>query len=141
MRRTAVVNQIRSLLLERGITVRKGRCHIDAALPKILEDATTKLSGALRLLLAQLKLELDQLGVRIEEADAVIGQTARKNEACQRLIAIPGIGPIAATAIIAASGNGAAVRKGREFAAWMGVVTREHSTAGKQKLLARYQQT
>jgi transposase len=108
MRRTAVVNQIRSLLLERGITVRKGRCHIDAALPNILEDATTKLSGALRLLLAQLKLELDQLGVRIEEADAVIGQTARKNEACQRLIAIPGIGPIAATAIIAASGNGAA---------------------------------
>jgi transposase len=135
MRRTAVVNQIRSLLLERGITVRKGRCHLDAALPKILEDATTKLSGALRLLLAQLKLELDQLAIRIEEADAVIEQTAGKNEACQRLIAIPGIGPIAATALIAAIGNGAAFRKGREFAAWMGVVPREYSTGGKQKLL------
>jgi transposase len=133
MRRTAVVNQIRSLLLERGITVRKGRCHLDAALPKILEDATTKLSGASRL--AQLKLELDQLAVRIEEADAVIEQTAGKNEACQRLIAIPGIGPIAATALIAAIGNGAAFRKGREFAAWMGVVPREHSTGGKQTLL------
>jgi|SRR5271157_1669018 len=60
-RRTAVINQIRGLLLERGITLRKGRCHVDAALPGILEDATTKLSGALRLLLAQLKLELDHL--------------------------------------------------------------------------------
>jgi transposase len=65
MRRTAVVNQIRGLLLERGITLRKGRCHLDAALPRILEDATMKLSGASRLLLAQLKLELDQLAVRV----------------------------------------------------------------------------
>src|SRR5438128_11660999 len=135
MRRTAVVNQSRSLLLERGITVRKGRCHVDAALPRILEDATTKLSGAVRLLLAQLKLELDQLALRIEEADAVIEQTAKENEACRRLVAIPGIGPIAATALIAAIGNGAAFRKGREFAAWMGVVPREYSTGGKQTLL------
>src|SRR5271169_3368111 len=70
MRRTAIVNQIRGLLLERGITVRKGRRHLEAALPGILEDATTKLSGALRLLLAQLQLELDQLALRVEEADA-----------------------------------------------------------------------
>jgi transposase len=56
MRRTAVVNQIRGLLQERGITLRKGRCHLDAALPGILEDGTSKLSGAVRLLLAQLKL-------------------------------------------------------------------------------------
>ena len=59
MRRTAVINQIRGLLLERGITLRQGRCHVDAALPGILEDASAKLSGAVRLLLAQLKLELD----------------------------------------------------------------------------------
>jgi transposase len=76
MRRTAVVNQIRGLLLERGITLRKGRCHLDAALPRILEDATIKLSGASRLLLAQLKLELDQLAIRLEEADALIQKTA-----------------------------------------------------------------
>src|SRR5664279_4546865 len=134
-RRTAVINQIRGLLLERGITLRKGRCHVDAALPGILEDATTKLSGALRLLLAQLKLELDHLDKRIDEADGVIKKTAGENEACQRLIAIPGIGPVTATAVIAAIGNGAAFRKGREFAAWMGLVPREHSTGGKQKLL------
>ncbi len=59
MRRTAVINQIRGLLLERGITLRKGRCYVGAALPGILEDADAKLSGALRMLLAQLKLELD----------------------------------------------------------------------------------
>jgi transposase len=134
-RRTAVINQIRGLLLERGITVRKGRRYIEAALPEILEDAERQLSGAVRLLLAQLKLELDQMTKRLQEADALIEQTARENEACQRLIKIPGLGPVTATAVIAAIGNGAAFRKGREFAAWMGVVPREYSTGGKQKLL------
>ncbi len=135
MRRTAVINQIRGLLLERGITLRKGRSYVGAALPGILEDADAKLSGALRMLLAQLKLELDHLDLRIDEADALIKKIARENEACQRLVAIPGIGPVTATALIAAIGNGGAFRKGREFAAWMGVVPREHSTGGKQKLL------
>lgn len=135
MRRTAIVNQIRGLLLERGITLRKGRCHVDAALPGILEDADSKLSGALRMLLAQLKAELDQMAIRIAEADVALNKAAHKNEACQRLVAIPGIGPVTATALIAAIGSGAAFHKGREFAAWMGVVPREHSTGGKQKLL------
>jgi len=134
-RRTAVINQIRGLLLERGITVRKGRRYIEAALPGILEDADAKLSGTLRLLLAQLKLELDQTALRLQEAEALIEQTVQENEACQRLVKVPGIGPVTATAVIAAIGNGAAFRKGREFAAWMGVVPREHSTGGKQKLL------
>ena len=89
MRRTAVINRIRGLLLERGITLRKGRCHVGAALPGILEDADAKLSGALRMLLAQLKLELDHLDMRIDEADAMIKKTAHENEACQRLVAIP----------------------------------------------------
>jgi transposase len=135
MRRTAIVNQIRGLLLERGITLPKGRHHVDAALPGILEDADAKLSGALRTLLEQLKLEMDQMATRIDQADALLNKTAHENDACQRLIAIPGIGPVTATALIAAIGNGAAFRKGRDFAAWMGVTPREHSTGGKQKLL------
>jgi transposase len=135
MRRTAVINQIRGLLLERGITLRKGRRYVDEALPGILEDADAKLSGTLRLLLAQLKLELDQLALRLEEAEALIEQTVQENEACQRLVKIPGIGPVTATAVIAAIGNGSAFRKGREFAAWTGLVPREYSTGGKQKLL------
>ena len=135
MRRTAVVNQVRGLLLERGITLRKGRCHLDAALPGIVEDAASSLSGALRFLLIELKRELEQLAAHLEEADALILRASQQSEACQRLDAIPGIGPLTATALIAAVGNGAAFRKGREFAAWIGLVPREHSTGGKQRLL------
>ena len=135
MRRTAVVNQIRGLLLERDITIRTGRCHLDAALPAILEDGAASLSGALRFLLAELKQELEQLAVHIEQAEALIHRAAQQSEACQRLDAIPGIGPLTATALIAAIGNGGAFHKGREFAAWVGLVPREHSTGGKQKLL------
>jgi transposase len=84
MRRTAVVNQIRGLLLERGLTLPKGRSHVDHALPEILTDPTGRLSGSFRVLLGQLHLELEQLTTRIEQMDAVIQQTARENEACQR---------------------------------------------------------
>jgi transposase len=135
MRRTAVVNQIRSLLLERGLTVPKGRKHLEQALPRILEDAELNLSGAFRVLLAQLQLELGQLAGRIEQMDTVIQQTARENEACQRLTTIPGVGPVTATALIGAIGNGSAFRKGRDLSTWMGIVPGEYTTGGKQKLL------
>ena len=68
------------LLLDRGITLRQGRRHVDEALPGILEDASAKLSGAVRSLLAQLKLELDHLQIRIDEADAMINKTAGENK-------------------------------------------------------------
>jgi transposase len=135
MRRTAVVNQIRSLLLERGLTLPKGRSHLDEQLPRILEDAELNLSDSFRVLLAQLKLELEQLAARIEEMDRVIQKTARENEACQRLTEIPGVGPVTATALIAAVGNASAFGKGRNLSAWMGIVPGEYTTGGKQKLL------
>lgn len=121
--------------MERGITLRQGRCHVDAALPGILADATSRLSECLRMLLAQLKVELDQLASRIAEADCALEQTSRESGACQRLIAIPGIGPVTATALIAAIGNGAAFSKEQEFSACVGLVPREDSTGGKQRLL------
>lgn len=133
--RTALLNQIRGLLLERGITMRKGRRHAEAALPALLEDAETNLSGTLRLLLAQLTSELKQLETQIAAIDATIAGSANEHEACQRLMAIPGIGPVTATAIVSAVGNGAEFRKGRSFAAWLGLVPGEYSTGGKQKLL------
>jgi transposase len=86
MRRTAVVNQTRGLLLERGITLRKGRRYVDAALPGILSDPAAKLSGALLVLLTELKLELTQLAEKIDRADQSIAQIARVNEACRRLV-------------------------------------------------------
>jgi transposase len=134
VRRTAVINQMRGLLLERGITIGKGRRHLEASLPSILEEADNKLSGALRVLLTQLQWEMQYLHRQIEESDKLIMRIAGELEACRRLVAIPGIGPLIATATIAAIANGAAFKKGRGFAAWLGVVPGEHSTGGKHKL-------
>lgn len=116
-------------------TVRKGRRHIEDALPGILEDADNKLSAALRVLLFQLCSEMKHLQSQIDEADAVIRRMAREDEACQRLVEVPGVGPVISTAMISAIGNGAAFKKGRGFAAWLGLVPGEYSTGGKQKLL------
>jgi len=133
-RRTAVINQMRGLLLERGITVPKGRRHIEESLPGILEEPDNKLSGALRGLLRELRLEMQYLHRQIEQCDKLIVRIASELEQCKCLMTIPGIGPITATATIAAIGNGAAFKKGRGFAAWLGAVPGEHSTGGKQKL-------
>ena len=132
--RTAVINQMRGLLLERGITIRKGRRHIEESLPGILEDADNKLSGALRVLLTELRLEMQYLQRQVEESDKLILRIAGELEDCQRMVSIPGIGPMIATATLAAIGNGSAFKKGRGFAAWLGVVPGEHSTGGKQTL-------
>jgi transposase len=88
-----------------------------------------------RFLLMELKRELEQLAIYLEETDALIQRAAQESEPCQHLDAIPRIGPLTATALIAANGSGAAFRKGREFAARVGLVPCEHSTGGKQKLL------
>jgi transposase len=133
--RTALLNQIRGLLLERGITIRKGRRHAEGALPAILQDAEAKLTGMMRSLVDRLASELKQLEVQIAEIDAMIAGKADDHEACQRLMAIPGIGPITATAIVSAVGNGAEFRKGRGFSSWLGLTPAEYSTGGKQKLL------
>jgi transposase len=99
MRRTAVINQIRGLLLERGITLPKGRNHLEEGLPEILAEAHTRFSGSIFVLLAQLRIELDQLSTRIEEMDALIARTSKENDACRRLTSIPGVGPVTATAL------------------------------------------
>ena len=112
----------------------QGREHLQAALPRILEDADNQLSSALRVLLTQLQWEMQYLHRQVEESDQLIVRIADELEPCRRLVAIPGIGPVIATATIAAIGNGAAFKKGRGFAAWLGVVPGEHSTGGKQKL-------
>jgi transposase len=135
-RRTAVINQLRGLLIERGITVRRGRRYIEAALPGILEDADSKLSGALRVLLLQAYSEMRHLQSQIDEADAVIRRMAGEDEACQRLVEVPGVGPVIATAMISAVGNGAAFKKGRGFAAWLGLAVfhrRQAEAAGHQQ--------
>jgi transposase len=134
-RRTSLINQIRGLLLERGITIRQGRRHVEAALPGILEDADSCLSGPLRTVLAQLQGELRHIQSQIEQIDEAIMKAAGDHEACRRLMTIPGVGSITATAVVAAIANGVEFRKGRAFATWLGLVPGQYSTGGKEKLL------
>jgi len=134
-RRTGVINQVRALLLERGTIFRKGRRYLCRQMPLILEDAEQNLSSQMRRLLEQLWQEWKNLEEQIQRLSDEIESIARQDDACQRLLAVPGVGPLVATALLASIGDGTAFRKGREFAAWLGLVPRQFSTGGKTKLL------
>jgi transposase len=133
-RRTGVINQIRGFLLERGIIFAKGRTKLRDHMPAILEDAEQNLTPRLRNLLDHLWQEWKQLQADIEAVSEQIERICADDAACQRLRQIPGVGPLVATATVAAIGNGAAFHKGREFAAWLGLVPRQYSTGDKAKL-------
>lgn len=133
--RTAQVNQVRGLLLEYGIEIPKGRIQVRKHLPEILEDAANGLTGRFREALAMLYEELVHLDERIAWYDERIEQIARTDESARRLLTIPGIGPKIATMLVAAVGDIGAFRNGRELAAWLGLVPRQHSTGGQAKLL------
>jgi transposase len=133
-RRTAVINQVRGFLLERGIAFAKGPATLRRHMPFIVEDADNRLSPRLRTLLDRLWVEWRQLDYDIEMASEDIERIAAEDEDCRRLRQIPGVGPLVATATVAAIGNGAAFHKGREFAAWLGLVPRQYSTGGKARL-------
>lgn len=134
-RRTAMINQTRAFLLERGVTFRKGPANLRKQMPEILENADENLSPRMRNLLDLLWQEWKILEQQIEGLSTEIETLSNTDPACRRLRQIPGIGPLAATAVVAAIGNGAAFHKGREFAAWLGLVPRQCSTGGKTKLL------
>jgi transposase len=134
-RRTSVINQIRAFLLERGITVRKGRVPLRRQLPWILDDVDNGLTERMRRLLRELWQEWQQLEADILETTQEIEHIAAQSDACRRLVEIPGIGPLVATALMAAVGDGSGFSKGRDLAAWLGLVPRQHSTGGKPKLL------
>jgi transposase len=134
-RRTAVINQIRGFLLEHGITVSTGPAHLKKHLPSILEDADNFLSPRMRSLLLELRTELGQLEEQIDRVSQELAELAKREDSSRRLLTVPGIGPLVATALTAAIGNGAGFRKGRDLAAWLGLVPRQHSTGGKARLL------
>jgi len=134
-RRTAVINQIGGFLLERGIPFGKGPAQLRNHLAAILQDAATNLTPRLRALVQRLWVEWRQLEADLATATEEIEHIANEDAACQRLRAIPGVGPLVAAATVAAVGHGRAFRKGREFAAWLGRVPRQPSTGGKTHLL------
>lgn len=133
--RTAKANQIRGLLAEYGIVVSKRLNALRRALPGILEDAENGLTGTFRTWLAGLYQDLAGLDTRVTELDRAVAECARAHPACGRLATIPGIGPVTATALLAAVGGGEAFRNGRQFAAWVGLVPRQHSSGGQDRLL------
>jgi transposase len=133
-RRTAIINQIRGFLFERGICFAKGPANLRKNMASILEDAEQSLTPRMRALLAQIWQEWRQLEIDISAISNDIKRISNEDEGCKRLRQIPGVGPLVSTATVAAIGNGAAFRKGRDFAAWLGLVPRQHSTGGKAKL-------
>jgi transposase len=133
-RRTALINQIRAFLLERGIVFAKSPIRLREALPEVLENVNENLTPRMRNLVAMLWSEWKDLELQIVEMNDEVERIASSDDACRRLRQIPGIGPLVATAIVASIGNGAAFRKGREFAAWLGLLPNQHSTGGKVRL-------
>lgn len=134
-RRTSVINQLRAFLLERGMTFAKMPTKLKLAMPEILENADSNLTPRMRNLVWLLWSEWKELEQQIIAMNTEVEQIASLDPACQRLRQIPGIGPLIATAVVASIGNGAAFRKGRDFASWLGLVPRQYSTGGKAKLL------
>ena len=133
-RRTALINEIRGFLLERGITFAAQPIYLRKNLPTVIEDAEQNLSPRLRWLLQRMWQEWKQVEIDIKAMTDEIERISNENALCRRLRQIPGFGPLVSTATVAAIGNGAAFRRGRDFAAWVGVVPRQYSTGGKQKL-------
>jgi transposase len=133
--RTAKVNQIRGLLGEYGLVVGQRIDVLRKALPLILEDAENGLTVDFRTLLEGLQQDLITLDQRVDDMDKKIKLLASSNEDAKRLQQIPGIGPITATALISAIGDGKQFKRGRDLAAWLGLTPRQHSSGGKDRLL------
>jgi transposase len=133
--RTAQANQIRGLLAEYGIVIPVGINNIAKRLPDILEDGENDLPGVFRQLLQRLGDHLKELDRQVDELSGQIQLWHKENELSLKLADIPGIGPITASALVASIGDAKSFENGRQLAAWLGLVPRQHSTGGKQTLL------
>jgi transposase len=129
--RTGVINQIRAFLLERGIAVRQGLRFLQTELPTILATRSDALSPRMLRLIEDLAGDWRRLDARIEVLSADIEALARQDHACERLMTVPGIGPIISSAIVAAIGTGDAFSKGRDLGAWLGLVPKQISTGDR----------
>src|ERR1700739_2149105 len=137
--RTAVINQIRGFLLEHGIAVRQGLRFLRQQLPDILAKRSDVLSPRMIRIMVDLSGDWRCLDERIEHITEEIEVLAQGSESCRQLMTVPGIGPLIASAMVAAIGNGAAFAKGRDFAAWLGFVP-EQKCAGDRTILGRISQ-
>ncbi len=133
--RTAQSNQIRGLLAEFGQIIPQGMAQLRERVPDILEDASNELPGAFRQLIQRLLEHLKVLDVQVDGLDDQILAWHRTNPDSQKLAQIPGLGPITASALVASAGDAKQFGCGRGLSAWIGLVPRQHSSGGKERLL------
>jgi len=129
--RTGIINQIRAFLLERGIAVRQGLRFLRTELPRILATRSDVLSPRMVHVIEELSGDWRRLDERIKALSSEIETLAHQDTACERLITVPGIGPIISSAMVAAIGTGDVFSKGRDFAAWLGLVPKQISTGDR----------
>ncbi len=133
--RTALVNQIRGLLAEYGVVVPKQVSPLRRALPRLIEDLSNDLTSLARRTFTALSEELRAVDARVTTVDRELKAYCAQDERCQRLTAIEGVGPLTATAMIAAVADPRVFKNGRHLAAWLGLVPRQCSSGGKSRLL------
>jgi transposase len=133
--RTAIVNQVRGLLRERGLVFGSGRMRFERFLREQLTRQEIQLNPVCRTLFATLAVEYEAIDSRIEAIDAELSAFAKSNSACRALLSVPGVGVIVATALFSAVANVSDFRSGRDLAAFLGLVPRQRSTGGKTTLL------
>ena len=133
--RTKLITQTRSLCLECGVAVRQGVSAFKMDMPRVLEDASNDLSSSMRMLVAELWAELSDVEQRLKVVTDRIEASAKNDELARRLMSIPGVGALSATALISAIGNPKGFKRGRDLSAWIGLVPRQYSTGGKNTLL------
>src|SRR5499427_3433512 len=129
--RTGIINQIRAFLLERGVAVRQGLRFLRNELPHILAAPCDALSSRMLRVIEDLAGDWRLLDERIEGLSSEIEALARQDKGCERLMTVPGIGPIISSAMVAAIGTGDAFSKGRDFGAWLGLVPEQISTGDR----------
>lgn len=129
--RTGIINQIRAFMLERGIAVRQGIRFLRAELPIILASRTDVLSPRMLRVIEDLAGDWRRLDERVASLSREIDTIARQDAGCDRLMSVPGIGPIISSAVVAAIGSGDVFSKGRDFAAWLGLVPKQMSTGDR----------
>jgi transposase len=129
--RTGIINQMRAFLLERGIAVRQGLRFLRVELPRILATPSDVLSPRMVRVIEGLAGDWRRLDERIDGLSGEIEAIARQDASCERLMSVPGIGPIISSAMVAAIGSGEAFSKGRDFAAWLGLVPKQISTGDR----------
>ena len=121
--------------MEYGVIIPKGISYVRKAIPSILEYASNELTVMFRELLHELYNEMVHLDEQVKKLEDKLKILCSQNEDCQRLLTIPGIGLLSGTALVASIGDVNVFKNGRELAAWLGLVPRQHSTGGKPTLL------